>query len=108
MRVSSGRRPGRSHRKRDVPCQDESYIAGLPGDPRIAVAVADGLGTRPQSHVGSETASRAAAQHLASEATWDEAAVRRAFAAAHQAIADQAQEMGLTPSDLATTLQLAG
>lgn len=108
MRISSGRRAGRSHRQRDLPCQDACATVAQPEQGRATVAVGDGLGTRPQSHVGSQVACDAAAHHLASEPTWDEAAVRRAFQAAHDAIAAKAAELGVAPGDLASTLQLAG
>lgn len=75
---------------------------------RVVVAVADGLGSRAQSHIGSQTACDAAAQHLAGEPTWDEAAVRRAFEAARQALESKAGELGFAPAELATTLQVAG
>ena len=108
MRVSSGRRAGRTHRQRDVPCQDASAVLRLPEPDSVVVAVADGLGTRPQSHIGSQAACDAAVQHLATEASWDEPAVRRSFRAAHESLAAKAAELGIAPGDLASTLQLAG
>jgi hypothetical protein len=107
MRVSAGTRAGRSHRARDGPCQDSTATWASPHGGRAAAAVADGLGSRPLSHLGSQAACDAAVASLAAEPAWDEAAVRRAFAAAHAAVQAAAAECGLDADDLATTLQVA-
>jgi hypothetical protein len=107
IRVSGGTRAGRSHRRRDVPCQDAFALWRQPDGARAAAAVADGLGSRPLSHFGSQAATRAAVDHLAQEPTWDEAALLRAFAAARAAVQAAADERGVPIVDLATTLQVA-
>jgi hypothetical protein len=75
---------------------------------RVVAAVADGLGSRPLSHLGSQAACDAAVATLAGEDLWDEPALRRAFVAAREAVAAAAGAEGLEASDLATTLQVAG
>lgn len=107
MRVSAGTRAGRSHRARDGPCQDSTATWASPDGGRAAAAVADGLGSRPLSHFGSQAACDAAVASLAAEAAWDEAALGRAFAAAHAAVQAAAAERGLAAEELATTLQVA-
>jgi hypothetical protein len=107
MRVSAGTRAGRSHRVRDGPCQDSFAAWESPDGARAAAAVADGLGSRPLSHFGSQAACDAAVASLAAEPAWDEAALGRAFAAAHAAVQAAAAERGLAVEELATTLQVA-
>lgn len=107
--VSAGKRPGRRHRQAGTPCQDAYTVHEDPERRRAAAAVADGLGSQPLSHLGSQAACDAAVASLAAEPAggWDEAALRRAFQAAHDAVAAAARERGLAPSELATTLQVA-
>lgn len=108
MLVSTGRRAGRSHRDRQIPCQD-AYAVHHAGDARqIAAAVADGLGSRPLSHEGSDVAAKAAAESLGASKRWGPAAIHRAFRAARTAIERRARELGANPHDLATTLQVVG
>lgn len=107
IRVSGGTRAGRSHRRRDVPCQDSFAVWRQPDGARAAAAVADGLGSRPLSQFGSQAATQAAVDHLAQEPTWDEAALVRAFAAARAAVQAASDERGVPIVDLATTLQVA-
>lgn len=108
MRVSGARRAGRSHRRSDVPCQDAFAVHrdALAGG-RAAAAVADGLGSRPLSHFGSQAACDAAVASLAGEPEWDRPALERAFKAARAAVQAVAAERGLEPDELATTLQVA-
>jgi hypothetical protein len=108
MLVSTGKRAGRSHRDRRVPCQDAFAVHQVDGTGRLAAAVADGLGSRPLSHIGSEAAAQAAAQSLAQSRNWGPGAVHRAFRAARKAIRQRAKELGVSPDQLATTLQVAG
>lgn len=107
MNATGGTRAGRSHRARDQPCQDAYAIRSL-DDGRVAAAVADGLGSRPLSHLGSAAACRAAVEALAQEPMWDAAALRRAFEAARSSLEQLAAGMGVPAADLATTLLVAG
>lgn len=110
LRVWAGKREGRGHRQFGVPCQDAFAVheegAGAPGG-RVAAAVADGLGSKPLSHFGSQAACDAAVASLAAEPIWDAPALTRAFQAAFDAVAAAAAERGSPPHELATTLQLA-
>ncbi|MHB1261827.1 MAG: PP2C family serine/threonine-protein phosphatase [Thermoplasmatota archaeon] len=110
MRISGGTRIGRSHRARDVPCQDAFAVWRRADGARVAAAVADGLGSKPQSHHGSRAASDAAVASLAAEPSdrpWDETALVRAFEAARAAVQAAADGLGLAAEELATTLQVA-
>jgi hypothetical protein len=109
MRISSGTRAGRGHRRRDVPCQDSVAVWESPDGGRAAAAVADGLGSKPLSHHGSKAACEAAVASLAAEpaGSWDEAALVRAFEAARVAVQAAADGRQVTLQDLATTLQVA-
>lgn len=108
MLVSTGRRAGRSHRDRQIPCQDAYAVHQAMDGSQVASAVADGLGSRPLSHEGSEAAAKAAAASLGASRRWGPAAVHRAFRAARTAIERRARELGASPHDLATTLQVVG
>lgn len=108
MLVSTGRRAGRSHRDRQIPCQDAFAVHHAGDESQIAAAVADGLGSRPLSHEGSAVASKAAAESLGASKRWGPAAVHRAFRAARHAIERRARELDVNPHDLATTLQVVG
>lgn len=107
LRAQGGRRSGPSHRKGQVPCQDAFAWWLDPERPRGAAAVADGLGSRPLSHLGSQAACAAALAALKDEPVWDAAALVRALAQARQAVEAAATAEGLQIDDLATTLQLA-
>lgn len=107
MRISAGTRAGRSHRALDGPCQDSFAVWESPDGRRAAAAVADGLGSKPQSHHGSRAACDAAVASLAAEPAWDEAALVRAFEAARAAVQAAAAERGLAAEELATTLEVA-
>lgn len=106
MRISAGRRDGRGHRASETPCQDAFAVWQGAEGTRAAAAVADGLGSKPLSHFGSQAACDAAVASLGVEAEWDEAALLRAFDAARSAIEAVAAERKLSSRDLATTLQL--
>lgn len=106
-RVSVGKRIGRGHRARGEPCQDAFASHVDPDLQRVVAAVADGLGSRPRSHLGSQAACDAAVATLAAEPAWDRDAMLRAFGAARQAVAQAAATQGLALDDLATTLQVA-
>ena len=108
MQISTSRRAGRTHRDRLQPCQDAFAVHVVEGRSRAAAAVADGLGSRPLSHLGSEAASRAAAQSLGASGEWGPRAVHRAFRAARAAVERRAQELGASVEDLATTLHVVG
>lgn len=108
MRVAGGRRAGRSHRRHDLPCQDAYASWQDPDGARAVAAVADGLGSRELSHIGSRAACQTAVLRLSRESVWDEAAVRRAFGAARDGIAFAAAQHHVKPADMAATLQLAG
>jgi protein phosphatase 2C-like protein len=107
MRVSGGRRAGRSHRQQDVPCQDAYALLDAPEAGRVAVAVADGLGSRPLSHLGSDVACQAAVASLGQADVWDEPALLRAFEAAREAIQSSSAGLQVPPDHLAATLQVA-
>lgn len=110
MRVSAGTRAGRGHRQRDLPCQDSVAVWESPDGGRAVAAVADGLGSKPLSHHGSQAACAAAVASLAAEpadAAWDEAALVRAFEAARTAVQAEADARQVSLQDLATTLQVA-
>ena len=107
LRVLAARRPGRSHRRHGTPCQDAHAQWASPDGRRAVAAVADGLGSQPLSHQGSQAAADAAVAALALEPAWDEAALRRAFAAARAAVAAEADRVGAPLEALATTLQVA-
>lgn len=107
MRVTAGRTPGRSHRTQEVPCQDAYAIHADDARQRAVSAVADGLGSQPLSHFGSQAATQAAVDHLAGLDEWDEAAMRGAFVAARNAVQAAAAAHEAKPSALATTLQVA-
>jgi hypothetical protein len=91
-----------------VPCQDAFAVHLVDGQSRAAAAVADGLGSRPLSHLGSEAAATAAASSLGTSKRWGPGAVHRAFRAARGAIEKRAKELGVAPDELATTLQVVG
>ncbi|MEK6975819.1 MAG: PP2C family serine/threonine-protein phosphatase [Candidatus Thermoplasmatota archaeon] len=107
LRVLAGKRAGRSHRQRGDPCQDSFAVDVDPAGGRAVAAVADGLGSRPLSHLGSQAACDAAVASLRAEPAWDRAAMLRAFEAAAIAVRDAAARHGLGADDLATTLQVA-
>lgn len=108
MRIAGGRRAGRGHRRHDLPCQD-AYAAWRDSDgTRVAAAVADGLGSRELSHIGSRSACQTAVLRLGREPVWDEAAVRRAFHAAREGIRFAAAQHQVTLGDMAATLQVVG
>lgn len=74
----------------------------------MAAAVADGLGSKPLSHVGSRAACQAAVLSLEREETWEEEAIRRAFLAAREGIRFAAAQHRVAPEDMAATLQVVG
>lgn len=108
MRASGGKRAGRSHRQKGLPCQDAFALLAEPGAGRAAAAVGDGLGSRALSHLGSEAACQAAVASLRADTGWDKEALVRAFEAARLALEGLAAEQGAAPDDFATTLQVAG
>jgi hypothetical protein len=110
LRVSAARRSGRGHVRLGAPCQDAFAVHENPQAGRVAAAVADGLGSKPLSHLGSQAACDAAVASLAAEPAspaWGRDALLRALAAGRSAVAARAAAEGLAPGDLATTLQLA-
>lgn len=136
MHVEAARRPGRSHRRNGVPCQDayaswtgpahagwpadgptlasagESMdgaagTASAPAGQRACVAVADGLGSKPLSQHGSQAACDAAVAYLAGQPEWTAQTLLDALRAASAAVAQAARELGVPAEALATTLQLA-
>ncbi len=107
MRVAGGRRAGRSHRKHDLPCQDAYATWRAPDGSRVAAAVADGLGSRELSHVGSRAACQMAVLRLSQEPEWDEEAMRRAFEAARHGVEFAAAQHHVDAADMAATLQIA-
>lgn len=59
---------GHLHRYNGAPRQDDFAVHHLPGD-RVVVAVADGVSSAPQSHIGANAATRYAVQWLQSHCT---------------------------------------
>lgn len=106
MQVSAARRPGRGHRRADKPCQDAFASFPVPERDAVVFAVADGLGSCPLSHIGSDVASRAAVERLAAEPRWDVRAMLRTFRAARRALRLEAAARGVPVRELATTLQV--
>jgi len=101
---------GPGHEADDSPCQDAWCCHELPGD-RFVIAVADGLGSARLSHVGSDIATTAVAQHLRehyeSADSIDGAArgtFERAFRHARSSLVEAAKRRNVELSDLHTTL----
>lgn len=105
---------GTRHRKTGTPCQDAHGYRVLPQ--ALVAAVADGLGSAVQAQVGSalavETALTGLAQALPNSAAhpidaagW-ETLLAKTFAAARQALVNQAEAQAHPLSDLATTLMV--
>lgn len=103
---------GTSHLKTGTPCQDAHGYRVLPQ--AMVAAVADGLGSAAQSHVGSALAVETAltgleqvlpdsAAHPIDAAGW-KVLLSNTFAAARQALVNQAEAHAQPLSDLATTL----
>lgn len=107
MRMSAARRQGPAHRKAGTPCQDAFASFDDAIRNRSAAAVADGLGSQPLSHHGSQAACEAAVASLAAAQTWDDDALVAAFERARDALQLRADEMGVPLSAIATTLQVA-
>jgi hypothetical protein len=105
---------GTSHLKAETPCQDAHGYRALPQ--AIVAAVADGLGSAAQSHLGADTAVKAALdwleQHLSNPATHpsDEAGwqdlLAATFAASRQALIACAEDRDQPIQALATTLMV--
>jgi hypothetical protein len=106
MPVSAATRPGRGHRRADQPCQDAFAVREVPERELVIFAVADGLGSQPLSHIGSEVATRAAVERLAREGQWDVRTMLRAFRSARRALRTEAATRGVHLRELATTLQV--
>ena len=106
MQVSAARRPGRGHRRVGQPCQDAFASRHVPERGAVVFAVADGLGSCPLSHIGSEVAVRAAVERMAAEARWDVRAMLRTFRAARRAVRLEAATRGVPVRQLSTTLQV--
>ena len=103
---------GSSHQKKDVDCQDALAYRIFPGDV-LAVALADGAGTaehaKPGAQAAVEGAVRSAAEELArqprpEDAPGWEAILRQCFAAARQALVEQAEAQERDLRGFATTL----
>lgn len=107
MRLGAGRSAGRSHRTAGTPCQD-AYAAHHDEErQRIVLAVADGLGSQPLSHLGSQAACDAAVDFLVATDSLDEDVLAAAFEAAREALAETAKRAAQPTDALATTLQVA-
>jgi len=104
---------GPSHEKENKRCQDNWDGTQL-ADSRFALAVADGLGSASDSHIGSEVASETVVEHLeqvVQEEDLEETSLRdafkQAFKSARSALQDEADRQGLEIKDLNTTLLAA-
>ena len=107
---------GSSHIRMDIPCQDSHSIAMDAPDGVLIAAVADGAGSARMSDVGSRiaahTATRTGAELLRLHTSpYCEAALEEvlndAFAAALEALIDEARQREISVRDLATTLLIA-
>jgi hypothetical protein len=104
---------GHLHVRAGVPCQDSCEVEELPGGTLLA-AVADGAGSAAVSEIGAALAARAAVEYTAallaasvpvSDGAWH-TLLRNVLLKGRQAIVEQAAQLELPPSDLATTLLL--
>jgi hypothetical protein len=103
-RVLGGSHIGASHSTTGAPCQDSH---GWFADTDLVVlAVADGAGSRPHSHLGSKAAVESVLTWV-SESDDPSGLLADAFEKAREAVADAASEVGLTTTELATTLAVA-
>lgn len=104
---------GVSHRQQSIPCQDSCHWEELPGGILIAAA-ADGCGSAKHAALGAEWATQAALDQLAQSLTagkpaaseW-EPLLRRAMQWARDAVLSQAEDLGVEPAQLASTLLIA-
>src|SRR5262245_33541753 len=106
---------GASHLRNGTPCQDSWHAAEIDGGVLVA-AVADGAGSAPESHLGSNWAARAAVEHTVErlrrhlpqdDEGW-RAVLREGLESARQAVLELAADAaGLSVTDLSTTLLLA-
>ena len=103
---------GRSHVAGDVPCQDSSLCTLLDDDGlRVLVAaVSDGAGSASHSEIGSRLACASFVQHICARIHQQDAAlplersdVEAWLADFGEQIKDKADDLGLTPRDLACT-----
>lgn len=102
---------GPKHETADEPCQDGWAGYRLP-NARFVLAVADGLGSASHSHHGADAATRAVAAHLRDAVAGVESVdgdylsetMNGAFAAARDAVEQEADERARPVSELNTTL----
>jgi hypothetical protein len=111
--VISASRPGTSHLRVDMPCQD-AHAYRLRGDTVLA-AVADGLGSAAHAEVGAKAAVESALDFLEAtlesqpptEAAGWEKALSQVFTEARQRLEEIAQENELPLREYGTTLIVA-
>lgn len=103
---------GVSHIKANLPCQDAHEWLVLPSGTLIA-AVADGAGSAKESQTGARVACRTAMDLLAKELAAAgsasapvEPCLRRAIAAAREAVIAEAEQLKMPARELASTLML--
>lgn len=104
--------PGPTHIDRGICCQD-AHACAMVNDELVVAAVADGLGSESHSEIGSSVAAVTAVE-LCRERLTDVsdvegclATMREAFAAANDAVAQAANDMGEPLDQFDTTLCLA-
>ncbi len=105
---------GTAHGKTGVPCQDAHAYRRVPGDV-VVLAVADGAGSAVYSDQGAQAAVGSAADALARalESGWPdqagewEALFLNVYARARQCVVQLAEDQGLAPRALASTLLCA-
>lgn len=105
---------GTAHGKTGAPCQDAHTFRHLPGN-TVILAVADGAGSAEHSDMGAQAAVASASDSLARalEPAWPdeagdwEALFLEAFAQARQCVVQLAEDQGLPPRALASTLLCA-
>lgn len=102
--VIGGSVTGRKHANRGTGCEDAHGWAVEPRRQRTCVAVADGVGATARAAVASALATKVVVNALVDAPKVNEQSVREAFAAAHDALVDQAFEDRASLSDYGTTL----
>ncbi len=112
-RVVGSSKPGTSHLRQGLPCQDAHYWVQS-GDLLIA-AVADGAGSAPLAEEGAQIAAQTAVDFLAMQSQGNSKAddspwedwLHSAFEAVRATLKDEAEKRSAELSDFATTLIVA-
>ena len=103
---------GKSHIKREIPCQDSSGVREIPGDWHIA-AIADGVGSARNSQKGSRIAVDSVLDFCEKYMPWDNSIIsiksmlRTAYNHAFNQIIREAEKSGEPVESYDTTLSVA-